>query len=60
MSNNDLSPARCIDAYGRNEPPIPPQNHFHVSAAEIDAQDTHQIIVTDIVFIVPSHATPTA
>ena len=29
------------------------QGHFHVSAAEIDEQDTHQIIVIGIAAIVP-------
>ena len=32
------------------------QNKFHVSAAEIDEQDTHQIIVIGIAVIVPHHA----
>lgn len=32
------------------------QNRFHVSAAEIDEQDTHQIIVIGIVAIVPHNA----
>ncbi len=29
------------------------QNKFHVSAAEIDEQDTHQIIMIDVAAIVP-------
>ena len=29
------------------------QNRFHVSAAEIDEQDTHQIIVIGVAAIVP-------
>ena len=32
------------------------QNRFHVSAAEIDEQDTHQIIVIGIAAIVPHSA----
>ena len=32
------------------------QNRFHVSAAEIDEQDTHQIIVIGIAAIVPHRA----
>lgn len=32
------------------------QNKFHVSAAEIDEQDTHQIIVIGIAAIVPHSA----
>lgn len=32
------------------------QNRFHVSAAEIDEQDTHTIIVIGIAAIVPHHA----
>ena len=32
------------------------QNSFHVSAAEIDEQDTHTIIVIGIAAIVPHHA----
>ena len=32
------------------------QNRYHVSAAEIDEQDTHQIIVIGIVAIVPHNA----
>ena len=32
------------------------QNRFHVSAAEIDEQDTHQIIVIGIATIVPHNA----
>ncbi len=32
------------------------QNRFHVSAAEIDEQDTHQIIVIGIAAIVPHNA----
>ncbi|MDO5133103.1 MAG: DUF503 family protein [Eubacteriales bacterium] len=32
------------------------QNKFHVSAAEIDEQDTHQIIVTGVAAIVPHNA----
>ena len=32
------------------------QNRFHVSAAEIDEQDTHQIAVIGIAAIVPNHA----
>lgn len=32
------------------------QNRFHVSAAEIDEQDVHQIIVIGIVAIVPHNA----
>ena len=32
------------------------QNKFHVSAAEIDEQDTHQIIVIDAAVIVPHNA----
>ena len=32
------------------------QNRFHVSAAEIDEQDTHQIIVIGVASIVPHHA----
>ena len=32
------------------------QNKFHVSAAEIDEQDTHQVIVIGIAAIVPHNA----
>ena len=32
------------------------QNKFHVSAAEIDEQDTHQIIVIGIAAVVPHNA----
>ncbi len=32
------------------------QNRFHVSAAEIDEQDTHQIIVIGVATVVPHHA----
>ena len=32
------------------------QNRFHVSAAEIDAQDTHQIIVLGLAAVVPHNA----
>lgn len=32
------------------------QNRFHVSAAEIDEQDTHQIIVIGVATIVPHNA----
>ncbi len=32
------------------------QNRFHVSAAEIDEQDTHQIIVIGIAAVVPHNA----
>ena len=32
------------------------QNHFHASAAEIDEQDTHQIIVIGVAVIVPHNA----
>ena len=32
------------------------QNRFHVSAAEIDEQDTHQIIVIGVAFITPHSA----
>ena len=32
------------------------QNHFHVSAAEIDEQDTHQFIVIGVAAIVPHNA----
>ena len=32
------------------------QNRFHVSAAEIDEQDIHQIIVIGVAAIVPSNA----
>ena len=32
------------------------QNTFHVSAAEIDEQDIHQIIVIGVAAIVPHHA----
>ena len=32
------------------------RNKFHVSAAEIDEQDTHQIIVIGVAFIVPYNA----
>ena len=32
------------------------QNKFHVSAAETDEQDVHQIIVIDVAFIVPYNA----
>ena len=32
------------------------ENRFHVSAAEIDEQDTHQIIVIGVAAIVPHNA----
>ena len=32
------------------------QNKYHVSAAEIDEQDTHQIIVIGVALIVQNHA----
>ena len=32
------------------------QNTFHVSAAEIDAQDTHQLMVIGIAAVVPHRA----
>ena len=32
------------------------QNRFHVSAAEIDEQDIHQIIVIGVAAIVPNNA----
>ena len=32
------------------------QNRFHVSAAEIDEQDTHQIIVIGLAAVVPHNA----
>ena len=32
------------------------QNRFHVSAAEIDEQDTHQIIAIGVAAVVPHHA----
>lgn len=32
------------------------QNRFHVSAAEIDEQDTHQIIVIGVAAIIPKDA----
>ena len=32
------------------------QNRFHVSAAEVDEQDTHQILVIGIAAIVPHNA----
>jgi len=32
------------------------QNKFHVSAAEIDDQDTHQMIVIGVAAIVPNNA----
>ena len=32
------------------------QNRFHVSAAEVDEQDIHQIIVIGVAAIVPSNA----
>ena len=32
------------------------QNRFHVSAAEIDEQDTHQIIVIGVASIIPNNA----
>ena len=32
------------------------QNKFHVSAAEIDEKDTHQIIVIGVASIVPHNA----
>ena len=32
------------------------QNRFHVSAAEIEEQDTHQIIVIGVAGIVPHNA----
>jgi uncharacterized protein YlxP (DUF503 family) len=32
------------------------QNQYHVSAAEIDEQDTHQIIVIGVTAIIPHNA----
>ena len=32
------------------------QNKFHVSAAEVDEQDIHQVIVIGVAFIVPHNA----
>lgn len=32
------------------------QNRFHVSAAEVGEQDTHQIVVTGVASIVPNSA----
>ena len=32
------------------------QNRFHVSAAETDEQNTHQVIVIGVAAIVPHHA----
>ena len=32
------------------------QNRFHVSAAEVDEQDTHQIIVIGVAAIAPHNA----
>ena len=32
------------------------QNRFHVSAAEVEEQDTHQIIVIGVAAIVPHNA----
>ena len=32
------------------------QNKFHVSAAEVDEQDIHQVIVIGVAFIVPNNA----
>ena len=32
------------------------QNKYHVSAAEVDAQDTHQIIVIGVAAIIPNNA----
>ena len=32
------------------------QNRFHVSAAEIDAQDAHQLIVIGVAAVVPHSA----
>ena len=32
------------------------QNKYHVSAAEVDAQDTHQMIVIGVAAIVPHNA----
>ena len=32
------------------------QNTFHVSAAEVDEQDTHQVIVIGVAAIVPHNA----
>lgn len=32
------------------------QNKFHVSAAEVDEQDTHQVIVIGVAAIVPHNA----
>ena len=32
------------------------QNRYHVSAAEIDEQDTHQIIVIGVAVIVPNNS----
>lgn len=31
------------------------QNRFHLSAAEVDEQDTHQIIVLGVASIIPDH-----
>lgn len=36
------------------------QNRFRVSAAELDEQDTHQIIVIGVAAIVPHNALRTA
>ena len=32
------------------------QNRFHISAAEVDEQDTHQIIMIGVAAIVPNNA----
>ena len=32
------------------------QNRFHVSAAEVDEQDTHQILILGVAAIVPHNA----
>ena len=32
------------------------QNRFHVSAAEVDEQDTHQVIVIGVAAIIPHNA----
>ena len=32
------------------------QNKFHVSAAEVDEQDIHQIIIIGVAAVVPHHA----
>ena len=32
------------------------QNKFHISAAEVDEQDTHQMIVIGVAVIVPHNA----